>query len=56
MMAGHFAEADILQDRAPLRSAYEFRDYESSDALKKVTIRLPDGSASNMRMSPTCHR
>ena len=41
---GDFAEATILQDRAPLRSAYEFRDYESSDALKKVTIRLPDGS------------
>ena len=40
---GPFSEEDILQDRATV-SAYKFRDYESPDALTKVTIRLPDGS------------
>ena len=40
---GRFGESDILQDRATV-SAYKFRDYESPDALTKVTIRIPDGS------------
>ena len=44
--AGRFADEDILQDRATV-SAYKFRDYESPDALTKVTIRLPDGSDSH---------
>jgi uncharacterized protein len=41
--SGNFSEADVLQDRATV-SAYKFRDYESPDAMTKVTIRLPDGS------------
>ena len=43
---GDFSEADVLRDRAPV-SAYKFRDYDSPDALTKVTIRLPDGSDSH---------
>ena len=38
-----FDPQDVLEDRATV-SAYKFRDYESPDALTKVTIRLPDGS------------
>ena len=43
---GYFSEADVLRDRASV-SAYKFRDYDSPDALTKVTIRLPDGSDSH---------
>ena len=45
---------DVLQDRATV-SAYKFRDYESPDALTKVTIRLPNGSGHHedvARLSP----
>ena len=48
------SKADVLQDRATV-SAYKFRDYESPDALTKVTIRLPNGSGHHedvARLSP----
>ena len=51
---GRILAGDVLQDRATV-SAYKFRDYESPDALTKVTIRLPDGSGHHedvARLSP----
>jgi uncharacterized protein len=38
-----FGEIDVFEDRATV-SAYKFRDYESPDALSKVTIRRSDGT------------
>lgn len=43
LKAGQFSKLDVLQDRATV-SAYRFRDYESPDALAKVTIRIPGGA------------
>jgi hypothetical protein len=40
---GEFGEFDVLEDRASV-SPYKFRDYESPDALSKVTIRRSDGT------------
>ena len=40
---GRFSDVDVLEDRAPV-SAYKFRDYDSPDALLKITIRRPDWS------------
>ena len=51
---GTFSSVDVLQDRATV-SAYKFREYESPDALTKVTIRLPDGTGNHedvARLSP----